>query len=151
MSKRLDQDTRTYTRGFQARQAARMRLPTWLRLLMPIMVMSSVLALTAGSVALLWSLHRTLHPGISLGAMSGGAVALIFFSSFFGALAPAMMLLNVCLRRVPPLRRIFEENSKGVHGASYQESMSGLRKLAMVLVPPAFVLALIGAIEPWAS
>jgi hypothetical protein len=128
-----------------------MQLPIWLRLLMPLMVMSSVLALTAGSVALLWSLHRALHPGISFGVMSGGAFALIFFPSFFGVLAPALMLLNLCVRGVPPLRRIFEENSKGVHGASYQDSMSRLRKLAMVLVPLALVLALIGAVEPWAS
>lgn len=83
--------------------------------------------------------------------MSGGAFALIFFPSFFGMLAPALMLLNLCLRSVPPLRRIFEQNSKGVHGASYGESMSGLRKPAIVLIPPTLLLALIGAIEPWAS
>jgi hypothetical protein len=118
---------------------------------MPLMVMSSILTLSAGSVALLWSLHRILHPGISFGAMSGSAFALIFFPSFFGVWAPALMLLNLCLRGVPSLRRIFEENSKGVHGASYSESMRALRKVAMVLVPLALIPALIGAVEPWAS
>jgi hypothetical protein len=117
---------------------------------MPLMGMSTVLALTAASVAVLWSLHRTVHPGISFGTISGRALALMFFPSFFGVLAPALMLLNLCLRGIPPLRRIFEENSKGVPGASYEESMSSLRKLAVVLVPPALLLALIGAIEPWA-
>jgi hypothetical protein len=118
---------------------------------MPLMVLSSVFAFTAASIALLWSLHRALHPGMPFAAISVGAFSLMFFSSFFGVLSPALMLLNLCLRVIPPLRRIFEENSRGVPGASYQESMSGLRKLAMVLVPPALVLALIGAIEPWAS
>jgi hypothetical protein len=128
-----------------------MRLPVWLGLLMPLMVMSTVLALTAGSIALLWSLHQALHPGISFRTLSGGAFALMFFPPFFGVLAPALMLLNLCLHGIPPLRRIFEENSKGVPGASYDKAMSGLRKAAAVLVPPSFLLALIGAIEPWAS
>ena len=127
-----------------------MRLPVWVRLLMPLMVMSTVLALTAGSVAVLWSLHRTVHPGISFGKMSGGAFALMFFPSFLGVVVPALMLLNLCLHGIPALRRTFEQTSKGVPGASYEESMSGLRKFAVVLVPPALLLALIGAIEPWA-
>jgi hypothetical protein len=132
---------------FQARQAVRMRLPLWLRLLMPLMVMYTVLALTAGSIALLWSLHQAVHPGISFRTISGGAFALIFFLSFLGIVAPALMLLNLCLRGIPPLRRIFEENTKGVPRASYDESMSGLRKAATVLVPPSFLLALIGPLS----
>jgi len=74
----------------------------------------------------------------------------MFFPPFFGVLAPALMLLNLCLHGIPPLRRIFEENSKGVPGASYDKAMSGLRKAAAILVPPSLLLALIGAIEPWA-
>jgi hypothetical protein len=73
------------------------------------------------------------------------------FASFFGVLAPTLMLLNLCLHAIPPLRRVFEENSKGVPAASYDKAMSGLRKAAAILVPPSFLLALIGAIEPWAS
>jgi len=127
-----------------------MRLPLWLRFLMPLMGISMILALTVGSFTLLWSLHQVLHPEISLRAISGGAIAVMIFPSFFGALAPALMLLNLCLHSIPPLRRIFEENSKGLAGASYDESMRDLRKLAIVIVPPSFVIALIGAIAPWA-
>ena len=137
-----------YGSGFQARQAARMRLPLWLGLLMPLMFMSTVLTLTAGSIALLWSVHQAVHPGISFRA--GGAFVLMSFASFFGVLAPALMLLNLGLHAIPPLRRIFEENSKGVPGASYDKAMSGVRKAAAILVPPSLLLALIGAIEPWA-
>jgi hypothetical protein len=128
-----------------------MRLPMWLRFLMPLMAMSFVLAFTAASVALLWLLHWHLHPGMSFAALSGAAFSLMFYPSFFGVLAPALMLLNLCLRVIPSLRRIFDESSRGVPRASYQKSMSGLRKLAMMLVPPALILALIGATEPWAS
>jgi len=82
--------------------------------------------------------------------MSGVARSLILFPSFFGLLAPTLMLLNYCFFCVPALRQIFEENSQGVPGASYDDSMSGLRKFAIWLAPPALVLALIGAVEPWA-
>lgn len=127
-----------------------MRLPVWVRLLMPLIAMSSILALTAGSVVLLWSLHRTLHPEISFQAMSDSAGVLIFIPSFFGAVAPALMLLNLLLHRIPPLRNIFGKNSENASGASYQAAMRQLRKAAIVLVPPALILALIGATEPWA-
>jgi len=73
---------------------------------------------------------------------------LTFFASFIGAVAPALMLLNVCFRSIPPLRRIFEENSQGVPGASYQQSMRGLRKIAAFLVPLALVVALIASVAP---
>src|SRR5215475_6912707 len=72
---------RGYGSGFQARQAARMRVPLWLGILMPLMVISTVLALTAGSIALLWSIHQVVHPGMSFRA--GGAFLLMFFASFF--------------------------------------------------------------------
>lgn len=127
-----------------------MRIPYWLRLLVPFLIISFVLALSAGCVTLLWSLHRALHPEIAFRAVSRSAFILMFFPSFFGAMAPAAMLLNLLFRRIPPLRKIFENNAKGVRGASYRESMNGLRKATALFVPPALALALLGAVEPWA-
>lgn len=127
-----------------------MRLPVWVRYLMPVMMMSSVLALTAVSMMLLWSLHRALHPEISLRTLSDSAGILMFLPSFLGAMAPGMMLLNLLLHHIPPMRRIFENNSQNAPGAAYRAAMGQLRKMAIILVPPSLILALIGAIEPWA-
>jgi hypothetical protein len=43
-----------------------------------------------------------------------------------------------------------DNNADGVSGASYQEAMNSLRKLAKILTPPTLALSLIGAVEPWA-
>jgi hypothetical protein len=60
------------------------------------------------------------------------------------------MLLNLVLGRIHPLKRMFDQNANGVSGASYKNSMKGLWKFTSVAVPPALILALIGAFEPWA-
>ena len=73
-----------YKSDFQARQVARMRLPSWLAMLMPLFSMMSILVVTLASVMVLWALHRALHPEISFEAMPGIAKGLILFPSFFG-------------------------------------------------------------------
>ncbi len=137
----------TFMRG----RGARGRLPIWLALLMPFMALLSVFGLTIGFVTVLWTLHRARHPDISFASKSDVAFPLIVFPAFLGAVAPALMLLNFALACIPPLRRIFEGNAEGVKWASYQASMSALWKVARIHVPPALVLALLGAVEPWAS
>jgi len=117
---------------------------------MPFLVVGMIAALTVVSVSLFGSLHRFLHPGVRFTEISGAAIALMIYPSALGVLAPALMLLNLCFYWIPPLRRIFERNSRGVPGASLDRAMTGLRKMALVVGPPSFLLALIGAIEPWA-
>jgi hypothetical protein len=133
-------------RGFAARQAARARLPVWLALLMPLMAIASVGGLTVASIFVLLTLHRTLHHAV----LSELPVVLMVVGAFMGAVAPAPMLLNFLLARFAPLRRIFERNAKGVPGASYQASMRALWRIARILVPPALMLGLVGAVAPWA-
>jgi len=128
-----------------------MRLPAWVRIFMPLTFMSLLLLLTTGSMILLWSLHRVLHPSISIRSVSTGAILLMFYPTFVGLTAPALMLGNFCFHAVPGLRHIFDANSKAVPGASYQRGMRSLSKVAKTLALPALVLALIGAAEPWAS
>ena len=144
------QPLQAFERDFGARQAARMRLPAWLRVLMPLMGISCLLGLTAASVALLWSLHRAVHPQISLRTVSSPAMLLMAVASITAAAPTAFILLNALLRAVPPVRRALDENSRGVPGASYKASMRQLGRAALLLVPLALLLGLIGALEPWA-
>src|ERR1041384_4897175 len=91
-----------FGQDFQARQAARGRLPVWLGLLMPLMASSAMCSLTSLSVFVLWRLHKALHPEIPFSPMPVAALV-IFFASFFGVMAPALMLLNLILAHIPPL------------------------------------------------
>jgi hypothetical protein len=145
--RKIEQTWRAYKWGFQQRQAARMRLPVWLALLMPLMVISCAAAIVICSIAVSVALHRSLHPGVTL---SEGTIGLVMIASLIGLYPPALMLLNMLLHSIPALRRILDENSKGVPGASYRKSMDQLRKVAIILTPPALLVTLIGAIEPWA-
>jgi hypothetical protein len=141
---------RGYINGFKARQAARMRLPVWLGLLMPLMSISSITCVAASFIGIFWLLHRVLHPGIPFSPPSNVVVLLIILPSYFGAIAPALMLLNFVLARISPLKRIFDKNSEGVPGASYKSSMRGLGKAAIIILPATLALSLLGAIDPWA-
>jgi hypothetical protein len=135
---------------FQGRQVARQRLPKWLATLMPIMGMSAVCGLTFACFLVLWTIHRALHPEISFTGLSSAAFILMFFPTFFGSMVPAFMLLNFVFVRIVPLKRIFDKAAEGIPVASYQASMTGLGRAAIIIVPPALTLAIIGAIEPWA-
>ena len=150
MAKRTARSRGSYLGAFSERQAARMRLPTWLRYLMPLLICTAIFSLTALAVVVLWQLHRLLHPGVPLAAFHGPAAPLVFFSSFLGVMAPALMVLNVTLHAIPPMRRIFEKEYGGGPDVAYDKSMKDLRKMALLVGLPCLVLALVGAVEPWA-
>ena len=144
---RVKDSLKKYGQAFLARSAARERLPRWLALLQ----MLTGLVFCAGTVILFlllaYEMHSILHSGHKA---SGPALALMFFSSFFAALAPGFMAANAVLWIVPPVRRALNENAIGVEGASFRSSMRDLWKIARIALPIGFALALLGAIEPWA-
>jgi len=115
---------------------------------MPLMASSAMCSLTALSVFVLWRLHKALHPEIPFSPMPVAALV-IFFASFFGAMAPALMLLNLILAHIPPLSRLLDKNGDRVPAASYKNSMGSLRKAAVVLVPVSLAVALLATIDPW--
>src|SRR5262245_27461449 len=114
---------------------------------MPLMVISCTAAIVICSITVSVALHRALQPGVQL---SEGTIGFVIIASLIGLYPPALMLLNMFLHSIPALRRILDEDSKGVRGASYRKSIDQLRKVAIIFTPPALLVALIGAIEPWA-
>jgi hypothetical protein len=97
----------------------------------------------------LWQLRSFLHPGVRFD-FSGTASGLIFFSVALGAIVPALMLANILLASITPLRRILDAKARGVPEAGYRDGMTALSKAALFISLPALILGLIGAIEPWA-
>jgi hypothetical protein len=136
--------------SFRKRKQARAGWPAWLRVLMPFLVLTSIFALAAFLVVTFWSLHRVFHPQVTFGFAPGYSVVLIILPSFIGSMPLAMMVLNFVLSCIPPLRRIFDENAKGVPGTSFREAQKQLFKLAKIVSFPALAIAFVGALEPWA-
>ena len=67
----------------------------------------------------------------------------------FSAVIPGLMLGNLVLWIVPPVRRHLDTNARGVKGLGFRENMLSFAKAAAISVPAAFVLVMIGAVDPW--
>jgi hypothetical protein len=134
--------------NFQARFAARSHLPVWLALLMPLTGLFLTFTLTFLCLIIFEYIHFLLHP-IVKPFHFGFSDLLIFISSVLTSIIPALMLGNIIFSHVPPIKLILEQNAQNVPGASYNQSMQGLKKAILILVPIGITLSLIGAFELW--
>ena len=125
-----------------ARAAARKRLPGWLLLLMPVVGFACVFGATAILVSVGLYVRALLYPDVPFN--TARAPVLIFFGSFIGVIAPALMFGNAVLWLFPPIRNIFETNAKGVPGASFGAAMYGLVRPSYFTVPAGALIFLIG-------
>ena len=76
----------------------------------------------------------------------GFAAGVCFVCSFFAAIPFGGFVANGILRCVAPIRRVFDEESGGVPGASFGESQRGLLLFALYVSLPALLLALGGGL-----
>jgi len=134
----------------RARQRAQRRKSLWNLLLIP---------LGLGGIAfnfhilfhLMWGIHTTIYPAHTdkLGEFWQGhsIPGLLLLMPLFLAAVPLGMLLANCIAWcLPPARKIFEREAQGVKWASFRGAMSGLAKLALIVVPICLLLSFIGAI-----
>ena len=135
---------------FAQRQAARRRLPRWVLWLQMVMSIVSFVAALFVGLQIFLALHRLAHGDFDLSAPINAAGFCMLFGAALALPAPALMLVNLILVQIGPLRRIFDQNAKGVPGASYSEAMKGLWKFTKIVTPSGFALGLLGALEPWA-
>jgi hypothetical protein len=76
-----------------------------------------------------------------------GAIAplLIYFPLLFATLIPAMVLVNYAIYLlIPPARRAMDAEDKAFPGTGYATQQPILLRLALITLPPAFGLAVIG-------
>jgi hypothetical protein len=142
-------DLDRYQKEFQLRQEARMKLPLWLRLLMPLLVLSCVFGLAFGLVFLAYSTHGQIFPGVTWQNIAGHVAMLIFAGGFIAALAPGIMLANRVLKFFGFTRRVLDKNAEGVPDYSYEDSMRGLKKIGRYSITFGLILLLFAIFEPW--
>jgi hypothetical protein len=138
----------------RARQRAQRRKSVWNLLLIPL-VFGFVVATTYVLFRVMWEVHTAIYPShvgrlaefwgknISLGSFVSSLLLLL--PLFFASLPIGMILANLIAWLIPSARRIFDREAEGVAGASFTEAISGLWKVALVLVPICLVLSSIGA------
>lgn len=105
---------------------------------------------------LMWQIHTIFYP-VHIGRFNEfwkeGISPLSFLSSFLlmiplslAALPLGMMLANCIAWCIPPARQAFEKESSGNMHTSFKESMSGLFKFSLIIIPICLILSFIGAL-----
>ncbi|MDF3024497.1 MAG: hypothetical protein K0R10_1858 [Alphaproteobacteria bacterium] len=140
--------------AFRQRQANRGKLPKWLLFLMPFVFLGVAFSIATGLIVSAANLYRLLHPEfpplLSQGSITL-AQALILFPSLLAGICISVSASNLLLRLIKPIRKILDQNTQGVSGASFKEGMMAGKQLAIFVGLPALVLILLGIWAPWAS
>lgn len=141
--------------AFLERQSARHRLPNWLSLLLPVVFLCIAFSIAAALVVYASKAYHHFHPKLPELLASSGPVTLaqglVLFSSLLIGVSLSVPVSNIVLWLIPPVRRILDENAKGLPGASFKEGMkAGMKALIFVALPCVAVL-LLGIWSPWLS
>jgi len=108
-----------------------------------------------GLFQLSWRVHTFIYPehmgrfnefwqeGISGRAFISSFLLII--PLFFAAIPLGLMFANCIAWCIPLARKTFEKEAKGHKFTSFKESMSGLFKFSLIIVPICLILSLIGA------
>ena len=145
---KLSERVRNFPRGFQERQAARDRLPSWAKLAQFLIWLPSWLLLAFVWFVFFVSIQHLFHPQAPEKELSFGT-GIIAFSALFGTMPIGFVLTNLVLWRVPPLRRVNELSGKGVPGMSFKDATGDLISIAKILMPVCALAGFVGAWEPW--
>jgi len=135
-----------------ARHRAQRRKSAWNALLIPF-CFGGWLVVWYGLFRLVWLFHVAIYPehqfrdfwqaGISFWSFVPSF--LMVFSLMPGAIVVGFMLGNILLWLIAPARRIFEAESRGYAGTSFRDSMRGLFRFGVWLLPIGLVIAFAAA------
>jgi hypothetical protein len=103
----------------------------------------------------MWGVHTWIYPehvashdqfwrkGIGIRAFVPSF--LLLMPLMFVSMPIGMLLSNCVLRCIPPARKALDTEAQGVKWASFRESMYGLGRVALILVPLGLFLSFLGA------
>ena len=139
----------------RARVRAKRRKSPWNLILIPL-VICGIAGVWYGLFKLMWWIHTTIYPehtgrfnefwqeGISLPSFVSSFLLMI--PLFIASIPLGMLLANSIAWCIRPARRAFEREAKGHKHTTFKESMSGLFKFSLFIVPICLALSLIGAL-----
>jgi hypothetical protein len=142
------------TKGYigRARERARRRKSPWNLILIPLVVLG-IFSVSIGQFSLLWHLNTWVYPehiGRLKNIMRSNehqvSQMLLTLPCLFSAIPLGMLLANCMAWCIPPARRTFEREARGIAHASFRASMSDLGKFALFIVPICLALGVIGAL-----
>lgn len=136
----------------RARERAKRRKSPWNLLLIPL----GLGAMGASWYGFLWLLVVALNAAMSRHPTTVGELmrsdckgigpVVFFVSPFFAAIPVGLLLGNCIVWCIPPARRVFVNEAKGVWHASFADAQRDLLLVARYVVPAALLLAFGGGI-----
>jgi hypothetical protein len=117
---------------------------------MPFVVLGSFSAVGSALIASGVALHELMHSGVGLAGLPPLIAVMIFFGGIAASIPLSLIVANLILVAIPPVRHELDRNARGVSGGSFNKSMRDLTKAATFISVPAVIVLLLGAVEPWA-
>ena len=134
---------------------AKRRKSPWNLLLIPL-VCGLCALFTIDLFRFMWHVHVFFYPahrgalsefwneGLSLKAFASSF--LLAVPLFFAALPLAMICTNLFVWFIPQAKKTFEKEAQGYEGTSFRDSMKGIVKISIIVVPICLILSFIGAV-----
>lgn len=136
----------------RARQRAQRRKSPWNIILVPLVIGGIWLSLNI-LWFVMWHIHTAVYPGhdgVAFRQVFRGGKTVPFFLMFFPLLfasVPLGFMLGNCIAWcIPPARKTFEREAKGVKHASFRSAQRGLWMIGKFVIPVCLLLSLIGAL-----
>ena len=133
-----------------AKKRGRRRKSTWNLILLPITI-SLVGAFYWSFFIINELLHTFIYAEESFEIDDSHTIGPILASiaPLFAALPLGMLLGNLVVRQIPPARRALDAEAHGHPATGYTQSQRAIFKLAVILVPVSFGVAMLGILMPW--
>jgi len=146
--------SRSFLKDFEKRQEVRNRLPIWLAMLMPLVLLSLTFGIAYTVVIVSFEIHRVLHPMLPDFLSHAGqnvtvSIVITFIFSFLIGVSTAIPLGNFLLWVINPIRKRLNENAKGVADASYGDAITTAKQMILYVAIPSAILLSIGIWAPW--
>ena len=132
-----------------ARGRARRRKSPWNLLLVPAVVAPWLILSWLTSVGF-GKLYGLIHPGrdfIILPQNIGGILMAV--APLFAWLGPAMVIGNLLVAAIPPVRTVLDAEARPFRGTDRRSANRDLLRVSRYMTPAALLVALIGAVMKW--
>jgi hypothetical protein len=131
----------------EARRKAKRRKSPWNFILIPLVIFgvaATAFLLAAGLLAIQ---RASIPEGAILSSYTRAGSILMFVPILFPSLAIGMMIANLIAWCIPPARRTFEKEARGIKGASFRKTMRTLTIASAILLAVITPLSLLGAMN----
>ncbi|UCG81529.1 MAG: hypothetical protein JSV60_04435 [Desulfobacterales bacterium] len=131
----------------KAQRRAKRRKSPWNLILIPLVILGVVMTAFLLAIGILVIQHALIPADTILSSYTRVGSILMFVPILFPSLAIGMVIANLIAWCIPPARRAFEKEAKGIKGASFKRTMRKLTIVSAILLGLVAPLSVLGAMN----